>query len=282
MKLTPSLKVPEKRYQISQLGTKNLSNRPGIYAWRCKKNNKYLIGETQNLKNRIPQHLTSLKNGEANKEFLKDFKTFGPDSFELIIFDEGPSCVDYIYRKDIERKLSTELSIDNLCYNQIFCETKTERPKGKFPSSPGIYCIRCVVNDHRYYGETGQRRGLAGRIAKWKHKLRSNQDSYNCTCMQEDWNNFGEENFEFLVIESGIEWEDKEKRKKREEELCNLHKKENGFLYNVFPTQKRYPSVPLKAKETILKNQSKEFRDFISKQNTGRPNVNRKAIFVEG
>jgi hypothetical protein len=221
MKLNPNFNVSGKKYNISELKTQNISNIPGIYAWRCKINNKHLIGETKNLKNRIPQHLTYLKNGEANKEFLKDFNQFGSENFELIIVEEGPSCVDYLYRKQIEKNLSTELSFRDLCYNKIYCETHTERPEGEFPSLPGVYCIRCVVSDARYYGETGQRRGLAGRIAKWKHKLRSNQEKN--LFMQEDWNTFGEINFEFLVIESGIEWVDKQKRKKREDELCDGH-----------------------------------------------------------
>jgi GIY-YIG catalytic domain len=68
-----------------------LYNTPGIYALRrrCKINNKYLVGETINIKNRIPNHLTYLKNGQANKKFLKDFTEYGPENFELIIFDEG-------------------------------------------------------------------------------------------------------------------------------------------------------------------------------------------------
>jgi hypothetical protein len=136
------------------------------------------------------------------------------------------------------------------------CETHTERPKGEFPTYPGIYCIRCVVNDARYYGETEQRRGLAGRISKWKHKLRSNQEKN--FSMQEDWNQFGEEKFEFLIVEEGPEWLNKQKRLEREKELCNLHKNEGGILYNVFTSQKRPPSIPLKAKEIILRNQSEE------------------------
>jgi group I intron endonuclease len=275
----PHCNLPVIKYDVFKLETKKLYNTPGIYAWRCKINNKYLVGETINLKNRIPNHLTYLKNGEANKKFLKDFTKYGPENFELIIYEEGSSCGDFMYRKQIEKQLSTELSLLGLCYNSITCETHTERPKGEFPSSPGVYCIRCVVNNARYYGETEQRRGLAGRISKWKSKLRANKEKN--LSMQKDWNLFGEENFEFLVIEEGPEWLDKEKRLKREEELCSLHVQEGGVLYNVFMKQKRPPSIPLKSKEVTLRNQTKEFRSYISTINKGRENVNRKAVFAE-
>jgi hypothetical protein len=129
-----------------------------------------------------------------------------------------------------------------------------------------VYCIRCIVNNARYYGETGQRRGLAGRISKWKSKpiiiYWANMEKN--VSMQEDWNLFGslEENFEFLVIEEGPEWLEREKRLKREEELCSLHVQEGGILYNVFMKQKRPPSIPLKSREVTLKNQTKE-RSFL-------------------
>lgn len=136
-----------------------------------------------------------------------------------------------------------------------------------------MYCIRCIVNNARYYGETGQRRGLAGRISKWKSKLRANMEKN--VSMQEDWNLFGEENFEFLVIEEGPEWLEREKRLKREEELCSLHVQEGGILYNVFMKQKRPPSIPLKSREVTLKNQTKEFRSYISTINKGKNNEER-------
>jgi hypothetical protein len=117
-----------------------------------------------------------------------------------------------------------------------------------------VFDVRALVNNARYYGETEQRRGLAGRISKWKSKLRANKEKN--LSMQEDWNLFGEKNFEFLVIEEGPEWLDKEKRLKREEELCYLHVQEGGILYNVFMKQKRPPSIPLKSKEVTVRRSS--------------------------
>jgi excinuclease UvrABC nuclease subunit len=54
----PNCNLPVIKYDVLKLETKKLYNTPGIYAWRCKINNKYLVGETINLKNRIPNHLT--------------------------------------------------------------------------------------------------------------------------------------------------------------------------------------------------------------------------------
>jgi hypothetical protein len=156
-------------------------------------------------------------------------------------------------------------------------ETKTPRPQGSFPSSPGVYCIRCTKNNACYFGETQQRSGLSGRLSSWKSRLQAgiagNQK------FQADWNLYGANAFEFIVIESGSYWLDQEKRLTRERELIDQHYENGGIVYNFY--ENRYaPRCHLAAKERIIYNQTPEFRQYISELNTGRINESRLAIVI--
>ncbi len=124
-----------------------------------------------------------------------------------------------------------------------------------------------VVRLACYFGETGQRRGLSGRLKKWKQNLRAGEAGNQK--LQADWNLYGEDAFEFSVEETGSSWSDKEQRDLREAELINNHFSNGGILYNFL--QDRYaPRCHLEAKGTIIHNQTDEFRAAISKMNTGR------------
>jgi group I intron endonuclease len=256
-----------------------LLNEPAVYAIRCKQNNVHYIGETQNLKNRIPKHKTQLKEKKTNQKFLADFERFGSSEFELIVVKSGPSMEIFNVRLDLQARLQSLLISLDLCYNTGLSETLTPRPSGAFKSAPGIYCIRCKENNACYFGETAQRTGLNGRLSKWKHNLQKGQ-ALNQK-LQADWNLYGENAFEFLVIESGTNWVSQEKRQERESQLINQHHDAGGIVYNFF--ENRYaPRCHLAAKEQIIYNQSPEFRAYISSLNTGRVNANRIAVFAEG
>nr|AOY36012.1 putative GIY-YIG endonuclease [Hariotina sp. MMOGRB0030F] len=140
--------------------------------------------------------------------------------------------------------------------------------------------IRCKINDTVYIGQTGERNGLSGR---WKrHKQRMNSGNGNNSFLQADWDLYGVDQFEFIVLESGIQWNDEKIRKKRETELIRDFREKGLNLYNVYESddQKRYPSCLLSSKESCLQNQTQEFRNFISQLNTGRPNANRIAVVI--
>jgi len=57
--LTIEGKVEGETIPLTTVKTEDLQNTPGIYAIRCLLNKNYLVGETNNRKNRIP---TRLKN----------------------------------------------------------------------------------------------------------------------------------------------------------------------------------------------------------------------------
>lgn len=157
--LTPDNRVIGKvKGTLSQIRTADLLNEPAVYAICCKQNNKHYIGETKNLKDRIPRHYEHMDQDKSNAAFKDDMFKLGKDEFELIIVKSGAGCENSA-RKKLERELQAVLAPLGLCYNSTTSETKMARPEGKYPTSAGIYCIRCKINDARYYGETGQRKG---------------------------------------------------------------------------------------------------------------------------
>jgi hypothetical protein len=124
----------------------SLQNEAAVYAIRCKHNNMHYIGESKNIKNRIPQHKEHLKNESSNTRFLNDFKKYGPEGFECIIVKKGGLMDNFEDRLDLQGQLQSLLIPKNLCYNTGTSETLTPRPTGEFPTSPGLYCIRCKVS----------------------------------------------------------------------------------------------------------------------------------------
>lgn len=278
-------KVEGKTIPLSSVKTEDLQNTPGIYVIRCIPNNKHFVGEAQNIKNRIPTRLKDLRENNrtnTNKNLLEDFNQYGIQNFELVLFQTGPGlCEDFLYRKFIEYKLQSELSEKNLCYNKGLSERLYNQSQtGPYSSSAGIYCIRCKINNACYFGETAQRRGLAGRLARWKSSLNSSQAKNQI--LQHDWTYYGEDVFEFLIIESGPYWLDKQKRKQRETELIRQHVNSDGIIYNTFDDiTPRSPSCPLSLRDICIYNKSEEFRQYISNLNRGRISLYRKPVIAE-
>ncbi len=76
---------------------------------------------------------------------------------------------------------------------------------------PGIYMIRCTINDMRYYGES---QNVSGRLAS--HKSTLNRKIHFNSKFQHDWNTFGADAFEFVVLFMGPQWENREERQAKE------------------------------------------------------------------
>ena len=277
-------KVPGEIIPLSEITTESLVNTPGIYAFRCIITNNHFVGETKNIKHKIATYRTNLLcNRHSNKEFQEEFDKYGIENFELILYETGSTCDDSIYRSFIEYKLQSELSAEGNCYNKGLSERLrlNVQPQGK-TSEPGVYIIRCKINNACLFGETGQRRGLSGRLNRWKSNLRQNQAKNQI--LQHDFLFYGEDAFEFLIAEKGSQWTDARTRRKRESELYRAHRDAGGICYNTFDpiSRRRAPSCPLAARDTILYNKSQEFRDYISRLNTGRISEYRKPVVAEG
>ncbi len=244
--LTSEKEIPGEKRLLSEVNAQNLENTPGIYAICCKITKKCFVGETQNIKHRVLNRLSDLtQNRITNSTLFEEFRQYGISNFELILFETGSSCEDFMYRKFIEYKLQSELSSFSLSYNMGICETLQIPAQGFHPSQPGVYCIRCKVNNACYFGETGQRRGIAGRISRHKSNLR-HYNSKN-TVLQVDWFRYGEESFEFLTVNYGTDWLSKEKRVNREAEFIQKYEAEGGIVYNTFDyDSSRRGNIPIR------------------------------------
>lgn len=91
---------------------------------------------------------------------------------------------------------------------------------------PGVYMILCLLNNFRYYGETSN---LSMRLAGHKRDLRKKKHASER--LQEDWNNFGEKNFEFSVLFIGEDWKEKDTRLGKETQLILEHP---DLCYNTY------------------------------------------------
>lgn len=65
--------------------------------------------------------------------------------------------------------------------------------------SSGVYYIECKVNKKKYVGSA---QDLNGRKVEHFKTLRNNQ---NNKLLQEDFNKYGEENFEFVIVEECLQ-----------------------------------------------------------------------------
>ena len=62
-----------------------------------------------------------------------------------------------------------------------------------------IYCIRNKINNKKYIGQTSEKRGYNHRIHKHKNQSINNKH-YNKN-LQEDFNKYGIDNFEFIILD---------------------------------------------------------------------------------
>lgn len=95
-----------------------------------------------------------------------------------------------------------------------------------FQRQAGLYMIHCLVNNYRYYGESDN---LSSRVAGHKYRLRN--QTHWLTKLQNDWNNFGQENFQFVALEIGSSWQLKEDRLAKEKQLIESNR---DVCYNIF------------------------------------------------
>nr|YP_009184964.1 putative GIY-YIG homing endonuclease [Hafniomonas laevis]ALO63086.1 putative GIY-YIG homing endonuclease [Hafniomonas laevis] len=97
----------------------------------------------------------------------------------------------------------SEDQTDNSVSNQI-------QPR----KQPGVYMIRCIANDKRYYGESCN---ISSRLAS--HKSQLHRNIHPSSLLQRDFNCYGLEGFNFVVLYMGSSWEDQETRRYKELEL---------------------------------------------------------------
>jgi hypothetical protein len=89
----------------------------------------------------------------------------------------------------------------------------------------GLYMIRCINNDWRYYGES---KNISGRLAS--HRSLLTRQIHPNRVLQQDWNKYGPEAFDFIVLFMGEKWESPEVRRGKELELIVL---DRALSYNI-------------------------------------------------
>lgn len=62
-----------------------------------------------------------------------------------------------------------------------------------------IYCIRNKINNKKYIGQTSEKRGYKQRWHKHKSLLINNK--HHSKNLQEDFNKYGMDNFEFIILD---------------------------------------------------------------------------------
>ena len=153
-----------------------------------------------------------------------------------------------------------EEQMDNSVSNQI-------QPR----KQPGIYMIRCIANDKRYYGESSN---VSGRLASHRSYLRRN--IHPSSLMQRDFNCYGFEGFDFIVLYMGNLWQNQETRRYKELELII---RDRSLCYNKLDelgrTREHNPFFG--------KNHSEETKQLIGDSMRGIPNeALGKAILLNG
>ena len=76
---------------------------------------------------------------------------------------------------------------------------------------PGIYVIICRINNIKYYGQTSN---VSNRLSTHKTNLRKNR--HPCKLLQQDFFLYGEDQFDFIVLHMGEQWNDETVRKTEE------------------------------------------------------------------
>jgi len=89
----------------------------------------------------------------------------------------------------------------------------------------GIYMIHCMENDKRYYGESSN---VSARLAS--HKSMLNRNIHPNKFLQNDWNEYGPEEFQFIVLFLGEAWNDPVTRRKKELGVIVLN---HDLTYNI-------------------------------------------------
>lgn len=77
-------------YQLNLISKQltDLPTIPGVYKFLCRPTNKFYIGGTKNIRKRLKEHMTLLRNGHhLNEHFQRSFLKYGVESFDFYIIE---------------------------------------------------------------------------------------------------------------------------------------------------------------------------------------------------
>ena len=125
---------------------------------------------------------------------------------------------------------------------------------------PGLYMIHCLKNDWRYYGESNN---ISGRLAS--HKSVLNRKIHPNRNLQKDFDLYGIDFFEFIVLYMGEKWTESYNRRGKETELIILDRNQ---CYNILEDASRPGELNLFWKKIYTPETKKK----ISQALKNRPN----------
>jgi hypothetical protein len=141
---------------------------------------------------------------------------------------------------------------------------------------PGIYAIVNTQTNKCYIGEAAN---LADRLSR--HILQLNAQKHDCIQLQKDWKLYGEQVFDFVILELGTEmWSDRIKRLKVERQYIQKYQNQ---LYNLMSIRKIKPiskisnrsnSIPIRVDDEIFTSISEASRHFGVSLSTIRSRLN--------
>lgn len=89
---------------------------------------------------------------------------------------------------------------------------------------PGLYIILSIKNQKVYFGES---KNVPKRLGQhWEELI---EKKHECKEMQSDWNFYGKENFKFISLSVGTQWDSVNTRQQKEIDLINLNV---NYVYN--------------------------------------------------
>lgn len=146
----------------------------------------------------------------------------------------------------------------------------------KFKKDIGIYCIVNIQNNKIYIGQTGQ--NFQKRY--WHHKWKLNSGTHDNKFLQNEWNKYGKNCFEYRVIEvvDKKSLDDAEKKwiaTYRELGIC-MNLQDGGqpkHIERFISDEQRKRVGELNHKRMIGKKLSQETRDKMSKSRSGKPYI---------
>jgi len=151
---------------------KEAPDMPGLYRFYCKKNQRYYIGETRNLRTRFSTIRSKLRNGKMpNAELLYDWERFGEDEFYFEILNFGEQFRDRAVRLALEAEYI--LLEPNINYNVTNNPTRLPPTGGYYGHSAKTRIVNGIV-----YKNTGEL-ALAYGISRHTAKARLKNPNFN-------------------------------------------------------------------------------------------------------
>jgi hypothetical protein len=216
------LNIPLKQILLSQDNDNNmiLTNSkglqaPGIYIIYNPREDRFWVGESENIYERLRKHFSELRSGRSentkmNLDYAKNSK-----EWEVYYYSNPlvPSLNTRPGRIPIESMiqrcccLNRNIRLYNLQIQNPAERVQESRSGGStasFRKLPGILEVRCLGNNKIWYSQTNN---LSQKRSQVLQKLRRGEQSINQS-LYNDWMTYGETNFTFRMVYCGIEYSD--------------------------------------------------------------------------